>query len=312
MVQFLQVLQINVNHSQAGHSAALMTAGDLKCDFLCVQDPYVVDGTRLGDALGYPMYSSIRFNCVVYCLNSELNCSLKSNTLNTVSIIVHFASYNLCLTNLYFQPKDNIDNLINEISHFGLNNSFDPLVGDFNARSQIWGYGFEDHRGQVISNFISSNNFSICNRKDLGPTFVTDTSQGFPDLTSISTSYQDYLDSWNVLDLDSSTNHKYICVRLAGDFHPSQEFIFKSKYSFKIFLNIFRKDFDYLNSLLGLASSSEDVDHFYKIFFKCICDTAFGAFKKKPLRNSKSFHFWNDSLRLKRNRVTALYLSFQL
>ncbi|GBM33495.1 hypothetical protein AVEN_272995-1 [Araneus ventricosus] len=37
MVQ-LQVLQINVNHSQVAHCAAFMTAGDIKCDIVCVQD----------------------------------------------------------------------------------------------------------------------------------------------------------------------------------------------------------------------------------------------------------------------------------
>ncbi|GBN58466.1 hypothetical protein AVEN_187344-1 [Araneus ventricosus] len=142
----LQVLQVNVNHSRAAHRAALMTAGDVNCDFLCLQDRYVVDGFPLGDALEYPMFSSNHFNCVTYCLDSNLNYSFKNSTFNSVTISIHFANIHLRLTNVYFQPHVNIDNLITEILYIGLNGSFDVLVGDFNARSQTWGYDFEDHR----------------------------------------------------------------------------------------------------------------------------------------------------------------------
>ncbi|GBN97542.1 hypothetical protein AVEN_109803-1 [Araneus ventricosus] len=38
---------------------------------------------------------------------------------------------------------------------FGLNNSYDLLVGDFNARSQVWGYGFEDHRGRAYADDLA-------------------------------------------------------------------------------------------------------------------------------------------------------------
>ncbi|GBN22712.1 hypothetical protein AVEN_68048-1 [Araneus ventricosus] len=163
-----------------------MTAKDTNSDFLCIQDPYVVDGFPLGDAHGYPSFSSNRFNCVTYCLTTNLNYSFCNSSLNTVSLNIHFANFTFRLTNAYFQPQDLIDNLITEISHLGLNGFSDLLVGDFNnARSQVWGYGFEDHRGQVISEFIALNNFMICNRTDLGPTFVTENAQGFPDLTPL-------------------------------------------------------------------------------------------------------------------------------
>ncbi|GBM40911.1 hypothetical protein AVEN_234045-1 [Araneus ventricosus] len=204
----LRVLQINLNHSRAAHSAAFMTAVENSCDFLCVQDPYVVDGFPLGDALGYPMFSSNRGNCVIYCLNSNLNYSFKNSTLNSVSINIHFSKFILSLTNVYFQPHDDMDNLILEISQIDLNGSLDLLVGDFNARSQIWGYGLEDRRGQILSEFIASNNFSICNRTDLGPTFVCERAQGFPDLSLLSTALQDLFDSWWILDKDSLIDHR--------------------------------------------------------------------------------------------------------
>ncbi|GBO26111.1 hypothetical protein AVEN_112361-1 [Araneus ventricosus] len=177
-----------------------MTAGENSCDFLCVQDPYVVDGFPLGDALGYPMFSSNRSNC----------------------------------------PHDDMDNLILEISQIGLNGSLDLLVGDFNARSQIWGCGLEDRRGRIMSEFIASNNFSIYNRTDLEPTFVSERAQGFPDL-SLSTALQDLFDSWWILNKDSLSDHRYICVQLAGDFHCSDDFVFKTKHSPKRFLRIFKQ-----------------------------------------------------------------------
>ncbi|GBL87011.1 Putative protein in type-1 retrotransposable element R1DM [Araneus ventricosus] len=101
-----------------------------------------------------------------------------------------------------------MDSLILEISHLGLNGSLDLLVGDFNARSQIWGYGFEDRRGRIMSEFIATNNFSVCNRTDLGPTFVTDKAQGFPDISLLSAALQDLFDSWLILNKESLSDHK--------------------------------------------------------------------------------------------------------
>ncbi|GBN68058.1 hypothetical protein AVEN_100098-1 [Araneus ventricosus] len=229
---FLRVHQVNVNHSPAAHRDSLMSAEEFHCDFLCIQDPYLADGTPIGDSSNSSIFSSNR------------------------------------LTNLYFQPHDNIDLLINEILHLGLNNSYDLLVGDFNARSQVWGYGFEDHRGRVISDFLVTNNFSICNDVDLGPTFVTNTGQGFPDLTLISVSCQSLLDSWSILNIDSLGDHKHVCVRLAGDFKPSDDFIFKTRYSTKKFLYIFQKKFDYLYNLYNSIQSVDEVDYFYNMFIQ--------------------------------------------
>ncbi|GBO11066.1 hypothetical protein AVEN_21714-1, partial [Araneus ventricosus] len=139
-----RVLQINVNHSRAGHGSAFVFAEEQNFDVVCVQDPYIIDGFPLGDALGNPVFSS-------------KSCNL--------------------------------------------------LVGDFNARPQIWGYGFEDHRGRVISEFISTNNFYICNRTDLGPTFVSSTGQSSPDLTLISSVHQHLLDFWWIDDKESLSDH---------------------------------------------------------------------------------------------------------
>ncbi|GBM75963.1 hypothetical protein AVEN_230493-1 [Araneus ventricosus] len=41
-----------------------------------------------------------------------------------------------------------------------------------------------------------------------------------------------------------------------------------------------------------------------------ITKAAFGTFKKKPLRHKKIFPFWNDTLGVKRNGVTALYRKY--
>ncbi|GBN71214.1 hypothetical protein AVEN_78205-1 [Araneus ventricosus] len=204
-----------------------------------------------------------------------------------------------------------MDNLILEISHLGLNGSFDLLVGDFNARSQIWGYGFEDRREQIISEFIATNNFSICKRTDLGPTFITDKAQSFPDLSLLPTALQDLFDSWWILNKESLSDHKYICVQLAGDFQFSDDFIFKTKHSSKKFLKIFKRNFDKLNLLSNSMSSAEDSDYFYKILLHTVGEVAYSAFKKKPVHNKKLFKFWNNDLRKTGTELRLCTASFQ-
>ncbi|GBO28272.1 hypothetical protein AVEN_152749-1, partial [Araneus ventricosus] len=84
-----------------------------------------------------------------------INCSEHNLRQNAAFNIDHSPFDRNRLTNIYFQPHDNIDILINEILHLGLNNSYDLLVGDFNARSQVWGYGFEDHRGRAYADDLA-------------------------------------------------------------------------------------------------------------------------------------------------------------
>ncbi|GBM94360.1 hypothetical protein AVEN_6662-1 [Araneus ventricosus] len=260
---FLLVLQINVNNSRAAHSVAFETAEAQNGDFVCVQDPYLIDGVSLGDALGSPVFSSERYNSSIYCLNSNLKFSFKNNTLNSVTILVYFNNFPTNLSNLYFHPHDNIDDLILEILSIGADNFCNLLVGNFNARSHIWGYDFEDHLGRIISEFISTNNFTICTRTDLGPTFVSSAGHDFPDLTLISTAHQHLLDSWWIVDSESLSDHRLVCVRLAGDFSPPQDFILKSKFSLNKFSGLFKKDYVFLKNLYKSVSSQEGIDFFY-------------------------------------------------
>ncbi|GBM37257.1 hypothetical protein AVEN_244940-1 [Araneus ventricosus] len=49
---------------------------------------------------------------------------------------------------------------------------------------------------------------------DQGPTFISRTGQGFPDLSLISTSCQDLLEFWRVLDMETFSDHSLV--------HPHQ------------------------------------------------------------------------------------------
>ncbi|GBM82343.1 Putative protein in type-1 retrotransposable element R1DM [Araneus ventricosus] len=145
---------------------------------------------------------------------------------------------------------------------------------------------------------------------DQGPTFISRTGQGFPDLTLLSTSCQDLLESWRVLDKETFSDHRYVCVRLAGDFSFAQDFIFKTKFNTKKFLKLFKKDFEFLQNLCNSISSKEEIDNFYSFLINSVKEAAFGAFKKKPLSKTRVFKFWNSELRIYRNRVTALYKKY--
>ncbi|GBM37887.1 hypothetical protein AVEN_193401-1 [Araneus ventricosus] len=60
-----------------------------------------------------------------------------------------------------------------------------------------------------MTDFISLNSLHVCNIPELGPYFISTTfGKGNPDMTLISSSFQDGIKPWGILDRLSPSDHK--------------------------------------------------------------------------------------------------------
>ncbi|GBO13163.1 hypothetical protein AVEN_120200-1 [Araneus ventricosus] len=203
----LRGIQINTNHCQTAHVSALQAASDLNLDVITVQDPYIIAGRPMEPAPGYKMYSSKNDKAIVIICNKNIKPYIKLQTEHIIIVELHIGNKILNISSVYFPPHDNIDNLINEFLNYDFNRGINLVTEDFNCRSRLWGYQIEDDRGRSMTDFISLNNLHICNIPELGPSSISTTfGKGNPDLTSISSSFQDGIEQWGILGRLSLTS----------------------------------------------------------------------------------------------------------
>ncbi|GFX45673.1 retrovirus-related Pol polyprotein from type-1 retrotransposable element R1 [Trichonephila clavipes] len=159
--------------------------------------------------------------------------------------------------------------------------------------------------GDILTDFLLSNNLHLCNIPGLGPTFHGPRfAVGNPDLTLTSCDLISFVENWEILSTESLSDHSFISVHFRCDLTFS-DFVFKTKYGINKFIYNFRKNYNLLNSFLTNISSIELLDDFASLLINTTNASAFSTLRKCRVLNIPSFKWWNNSLRIQRNQLNA-------
>ncbi|GFX14101.1 uncharacterized protein TNCV_1765971 [Trichonephila clavipes] len=301
----LRILQLNANHSRSAHLQAHSVAVEMGFDLLLLQDPYPKFNLPLNSPLGSCQFFSNSLNCAVVCYNRNTICNFRMKTDHTVSINIKLNQVFLTVINVYFPPHGDFSEANNQLNLYKGINKNCLLAGDFNARSVVWGYKNTDRRGDILTDFLLSNNLNLCNIPGLGPTFHGPRSAvGNPDLTLTSCDLISFVVNWEILSTESLSDHSFISVHLRCDLTFS-DFVFKTKYGINKFIYNFRKNYNLLNSFLTNISSIELLDDFASLLINTTNASAFSTLRKRRVLNTPSFKWWNNSLRIQRNQLNS-------
>ncbi|GBO24821.1 hypothetical protein AVEN_257023-1 [Araneus ventricosus] len=270
-------------------------------------DPYISDNFPLTGGKGRRMFCSFDNKSVIYCLNRDLDIVLGHNTNHIVGLVVKLGVLDLKIISAYFPPHDNIDSLIEEFTNFNSINKNVLILGDFNARSFIWNYNFEDICGSAIIDFSTMNDLLICNNKNSPPTFVSHSGRDWPDLTLANSNIFNFITKLEITDLEPLSDHRYVSVQLDFDDPNINDFHFKTTYSKPKFVQNFQKLLPDLYSKLENVKDRVSLDLFFKFFVDSVSECAYKSYRKKAKgRLPRKFSFWNPELRTLRNKATAL------
>ncbi|GFU46184.1 uncharacterized protein TNCV_2155242 [Trichonephila clavipes] len=273
-------------------------------DLLLLQDPYPNFNLPLNSPLGSSQFFSNSLNCAIVCYIRNIICNFRMKTDHTVSVNIKLNQV-LTVINVYFSPRGDFSEAINQLNLYKVINKNCLLAGDFNARSVVWGYKNTDRRGDILADFLLSNNLHLCNIPGLGPTFHGPRSTvGNPDLTLTSCDLVSFVENWEILSTESLSDHSFISVHLRCDLIFS-DFVFKTKYGINKFIYNFRKNYNLLNSFLTNISSIELLDDFASLLINTTNASAFSTLRKRRVLNTPSFKWWNNSLRIQRNQLNA-------
>lgn len=122
------------------------------------------------------------------------------------------------------RPYGEIEEQLGELEGIDFFKNNFLLMGDFNGKNVLWGYKINDVRGKAIADFILEKGFTIVNDTSFGPSFVTSRASGNPDLTLVSPGIFPMISKWQILDLESNSDHKYITFLFDQPITYSEDF----------------------------------------------------------------------------------------
>ena len=296
---FFSFLQLNIRH---GASAAAEVASyfiNNNVSILAIQECY----NRDGSPAELPPRSQIVFSgpnpFVCFVIDPSIPFSVINGFSDShfVCVEVLFNGYPIYLINCYLQPSldpvaqfNNLDRLISALR----NRNF-VMMGDFNARSTLWGDSLVNERGDLLSELIIKYSLFVHNSKYSGPTFSSHVGSSVIDLT-ISNMKDFFIDGWCV-DRDAAvlSDHYMITFNLVSS-KPTNADIFNTQN--KLHYNFGKADWTALRRYINTCDFEQRFFSCFDINFPAHSITSFHNLIMEivnlfvPLSNFSKFNYW--------------------
>lgn len=308
--QTLNCLQINLNHTRAATVNAANFVKEKGFQLVFLQDPLVYNDRLPGFPNYWRSYSSQNGQAWLVVTDHNLPITLLKKLHSSVFVRIE-TSPPLIMGSQYVSPVADIIQAFDEWKFILQDNQFSAcnflLAGDFNARSPIWGYSYEDDRGNFVIETCISNDFSILNSADDPPTFNYLNRRGWPDLTFIK--FRDPLRilDWRVREDFTGSDHNFISFSITSKISRLHSNRYKTKYgNHSKFSRLFGSRARLLLDNLAKVSNAFELDSFTNSLISDIQECCNLTYKKKNFNPSKGFQWWTPELSSSRNKLSAL------
>lgn len=203
----LNLLQTNLGRSYAAHDIAYATSLEKDVDILIAAEPNkkIVSGRN--------WISDNSKDVGVRLINS--NMQVRRVDRGEGVLTISFASFDLvcCYVTPNCPDRDFVEFVNNLDKRIKAGNRSFILLGDFNAKSPMWGSPISDRRGDVLAEAATTLGAVPINVPNM-PTFVRGSSQTYIDVTFISDTLLTHAAGWTTLENEPMTHHKHIFFQL--------------------------------------------------------------------------------------------------
>jgi hypothetical protein len=125
---------------------------------------------------------------------------------------IRYKKSKFLLASIYFDINLSIEDDIRKVEKISAHTSKGGLIiaADSNARSKMWFDITTNQRGELLEDFIITNNLFIINEDTGIPTFETSRGRSNIDFTISSQQMVQYMAEWICGEVESFSDHKYI------------------------------------------------------------------------------------------------------
>lgn len=209
----LRIVQANLARAFRASENLNIYQGENSHQISVIQEPYLYQGKLIGFPLTHRVIAAsgnAKVATVVH--DSEIKLLPIKISQKLVATSVTWQHHDLLIVNCYAPPSEDIKDTITEIEELFAIHQFDKvlLLGDFNAKSTVWGGQKTDDRGKALSEFLIHRNLYVRNDAGSLPTFETKNGRSWIDLTIIMPNLISEMQEWNVLEVPTASDHRYI------------------------------------------------------------------------------------------------------
>lgn len=188
-MESLSLIQANLARSYKANENLGIFQQENANEITLIQEPYLLHNNLIGFPIKHRIFAAsagAKVATIIHDTNIEALPIRVRQTLIAVGIT--WRKQKMLIINCYAPPRDDINDTIQEIEEVLETASYKRIVvlGDFNAKSTVWGGNKTDDRGKILSEFIISKNWYIQNECTSLPTFQTVNGKSWIDVTIIS------------------------------------------------------------------------------------------------------------------------------
>lgn len=180
------------------------------------------------------------------------------------------------------------------------------IAGDFNVPLIDFGYSRQTDRTEVFLEHIMDKDLKIMNDATAPHSFVQGSLKGRPDLTLGGLEICNKLNNWYVDDKTFSfSDHRYIRFSLGYSPKINTKIRYKTKNK-KFSKDVKSSEMNWLRSLLSVKTPQELNTH-VESFMNQVTAFADKHFRKGSLSYTPTIKWFNNNIRIERNKVAVLY-----
>ncbi|GBN71845.1 hypothetical protein AVEN_67850-1 [Araneus ventricosus] len=300
----LKVLQINLGRTNAANDTLHPTSDKLQSDLLLLQEPYIYDSQINGIPQSWNIFNSISNKAAVAIPSRQLHAALISCKQNTVAVKIQTGQQPTTFISAYSSPYSNIQETLLEIqeiiSSLPRENIF--IGADLNGHN----YSDVNSRGTAIEEFILANNLFINNSSDAPPTFTSNSSKGWPDLSLCTQQMIGEIANWEVLEEPSLSDHHYIEITIDSSVKNCTFTRYKTRHgNHNIFLTNLKL---YVNSLLRAFRNSQnekDINEATNLLQNCVIEACNKSYRTKNQNLSPTPNWYTQDLEIEKTTEGA-------
>lgn len=209
---------LNMNHTRRANIQLSQDMAKFNYDLVSVNDPYIFENK----ITEFPSHRKFHFNyrplAGIIVSNDEFKIFPLFIERNVVAIEIDFEGELLVLISIYCLPNTAIENDLAVLHSLILNNSQKKILilGDFNAKSPLWGKRDLENRGKKVTDLIINNDLIIINNPDSPPTFIGPQGSSWIDL-ALTNIHPDKIQDWKIDDRITISDHQIMEITISSE-----------------------------------------------------------------------------------------------
>lgn len=294
-------------------AASLQLDADLALghiDICVVNEPYAPEGVLLhfSSRLRILSFKDDMPKAAIIINNYDIKYFILFCSQSVVSVNILYKSFDFVITGVYCSPSGDISTELSTLEYIHRTHGHKPhiILGDFNAKSPLWGNRPLDDRGTEVIEFMERNELILLNSPNSIPTFDCSRGQSWIDLCF--TSDRDFSYEFNVDDRITNSDHNIVEIKVSTE----KEYLGQTKKIFRLhkWLELKISIKSIIEEVMNRELNIDNVNDVIKWTQEQVYNRCTHTISENRTIN-KNAYWWNDELRANRSRVRAMRRRYQ-